>query len=70
MAIAAQSLGLGSVYLGSFKLAMETPAGAPLLDLLKIPPGFAPLYALSLGYSAETLGERAPRRENTLTWIE
>jgi nitroreductase len=70
MAIAAQSLGLGSCYLGSFKVAMEKPEGAFLLDELKIPKGYTPLYALAVGYGNELLGERAPRRENTITYIE
>lgn len=70
MALAAQSLGLGSCYIGSFRLALETPAGAYLLEELKIPPGYTPLYALALGYSAETLGERAPRRPGTITRLD
>jgi len=69
MAIAAYSLGLGSCYLASFKIAMEKPEGAYLLDELGIPQGYKPLYALSLGYSNESLGERAPRQENTVTFI-
>jgi len=70
MALAAYSLGLGSCYLASFKIAMEKTEGAYLLKELKIPEGFEPLYALSLGYGNETLGDRAPRRENTVTYIE
>jgi len=70
MAIAAQSLGLGSCYLGSFKMAMEKPEGAFLLKELRIPEGYKPLYALILGYGNETLGERAPRKENSITHIE
>ena len=70
MAIAAQSLGLGSCYLASFKIAMEKPAGAFLLDELRIPKGYVPMYALSLGYGNEVLGERQPRKENAITYIE
>ena len=70
MALAAYSLGLGSCYLASFKIAMEKPEGAYLLKELKIPEDFEPMYALSLGYGNETLGERAPRLENTVTYIE
>jgi nitroreductase len=69
MAIAAHSLGLGSCYIASFKIAMERPEGAYLLDELKIPDGYAPLYALALGYGNEVLGERAPRKENSITFI-
>jgi nitroreductase len=70
MAIAAYSLGLGSCYIASFKHALEHPDGAYLLDELRIPEGYLPLYALALGYGNEVLGERAPRRENTITFIE
>ncbi|MDD3654955.1 MAG: nitroreductase family protein [Desulfotomaculaceae bacterium] len=70
MAIAAYSLGLGSCYIASFKIAMTKPEGAYLLDELGIPAGYAPLYALALGYGDEVLGERAPRRKNTITYID
>lgn len=69
MAIAAQSLGLGSCYLASFKIALEAPEGNYLLKELKIPSDFTPLYALALGYSNEAPPERAARKENAVTWI-
>lgn len=69
MALAAHSLELGSCYLASFKPILERPEGRYLLEALKIPEGYVPLYALSLGYGNEELGERAPRRENTVTYI-
>ena len=70
MALAATALGLGSCYLASFKLAMEQPEGAFLLEKLMIPQGYIPMFALSLGYGNEVLGERAPRKENAITFIE
>ena len=70
MALAATSLGLGSCYLASFKLAMEQPEGAHLLQELKIPEGYFPVFALSLGYGNEVLGPRQPRKENAITFIE
>jgi hypothetical protein len=51
-------------------MAMEKPEGAFLLKELRIPEGYKPLYALILGYGNETLGERAPRKENSITHIE
>ena len=69
MALAACSLGLGSCYLASFKICLEAPSGAWLLRELQIPENFVPLYALSIGYSIEVPGERATRRENTITFI-
>jgi nitroreductase len=70
MALAATSLGLGSCYLASFKIAMEQPEGAHLLHELKIPEGYFPIFALSLGYGNEILGPRQPRKENAITFIE
>jgi len=70
MAIAAQSLGLASCYLASFKFALEDPNGAYLLKELNIPDGYVPLYGLSLGYGNETLGERSQRKENSITYIQ
>lgn len=69
MAVAAYSLGLGSCYIASFRIALEKPEGAHLLRELGIPEGYEPLYALTLGYGNETLGERAPRREGTIIFI-
>lgn len=69
MALAAYSLGLGSCYLGSFKIAMEAPGGDMIQRELGIPEEYKPLYALSIGYGNEILGERQPRAENSVTWI-
>lgn len=69
MFLAAHALGLGGCYLASFKIAMEKPEGAPLLEACKIPAGFKPMFALSIGYPAGALGERASRREGTITII-
>jgi nitroreductase len=70
MALAATALGLGSCYIASFKLAMEQPEGAFLLEALKIPEGYFPIFALALGYGNEVLGPRQPRKENAITFIE
>jgi nitroreductase len=69
MAIAAYSLGLGSCYLASFKICMETPEGAHFKKELQIPEGYEPLYALAIGYGNEKLGERSPRKKNAVSYI-
>lgn len=69
MAVAAHSLGLGNCYLASFRLCLERAEGKDLLTELGIPQGFAPLYALSLGYGKGELEPPAPRREGTVTYI-
>jgi nitroreductase len=70
MTLAAHSLGLGSCYLLSFRTTLMTPEGAHFLEELGIPEGFSPLLGLSLGYGNEVLGERAPRRENTINFVK
>jgi nitroreductase len=69
MAIAAQSLGLGSCYLGSFKIAMVTPEYASLKDELGLPEGYEPLYALAIGYADEA-PEAHPRKEGSVSYIK
>jgi nitroreductase len=69
MAIAAYALGLGSCYVASFRIAFEKPDGAFLFQELKIPEGYRPVIALCIGYAAEQLGPRAPRKDNTITYI-
>jgi|SRR5690554_223384 len=69
MALAAHSLGLGGLYIASFKMCLERPEGKDLLAELGIPQGYAPLYALALGYGDEELEERAPRRPGIVNYI-
>ncbi len=70
MAIAAESLGLNSCYLGSFKNALVAPGGEALCARLGIPETHEPMLALAIGYGNEKLGERQPRRENTVTYVD
>lgn len=69
MTLAAHSLGLGSCYLISFRTALLEEDGGHFLKELGIPEGFVPMLGLALGYGCETLGERAPRRENTINFV-
>lgn len=69
MTLAAQSLGLGSCYLISFRTALAAADGGHFLKELGIPEGYVPLLGLALGYGCETLGERAPRRANTINYV-
>ena len=69
MTLAAHSLGLGSCYLISFRTALLAADDGALLKELGIPEGFVPMLGLALGYGDEVLGERAPRRENTVNFV-
>ena len=68
MALAAESLGLNSCYLASFKPCLLGEEGAALRAELGIPAGFTPNLALAIGYGAES-PEAKPRREGAVNWI-
>jgi nitroreductase len=69
MIIAAESLGLSTCYLASFKISLLTNEGKPLLDKLKIPKGYAPLFAISLGYGKDIPESVGERNANVVTYI-
>ena len=68
MALAAESLGLNSCYLASFKPSLLGEAGAAMRAELGIPEGYTPNLALAIGYGAETPVAK-PRREGCVNWI-
>ena len=68
MAIAAKALGLDSCYLASYQVCLNAPGGEKLKEMLGIPEGYVPNFALAVGYGAEK-PEAAPRREGTVNWI-
>ena len=70
MALAAQSLGLSSCYLAGFTMALRGPNGPALTARLELPEGYAPEFALSLGYQAEAPHPRKPRKENAVNYID
>lgn len=69
MALAAESLGLSSCYLASFKPSLLGEAGAAMRAELGIPEGYTPNLALAIGYGAETPAAK-PRREGSVNWVE
>ena len=54
MCLAATAIGLGSCYIGSFVQAFEHPSGKRLLDRFSLPAGYKPIFAIALGYPAQT----------------
>ena len=69
MALAAESLGLNSCYLASFKPSLMGEAGAAMRAGLGIPQGYTPNFALAIGYGAESPAAK-PRREGCVNWVE
>ena len=64
MAVAAASLGLGSCFIASFKSCLESEEGKKLFSQLPLPEGYAPQFALALGYPKGDAPVAAPRKEN------
>lgn len=60
MVLAAESLGLSSCYIASFRFALGTEYAGELLGLLNLPEGYTPRVALALGYME---GERPAVKE-------
>lgn len=69
MAIAAESLGLSTCYIASFRAALAKPEHADLLARLEIPAGYVPEFALSVGYSAKDPNPRKPRRAGAVNYV-
>ena len=69
MTLVATSLGLGSCYIASFNAVLKTPAGADLLARLNLPEGYAPLFAVCLGYKAEDPKPRKPLKPDTVSYL-
>lgn len=68
MAIAAQSLGLGTCFLGGPVGFFYTEAGAPYLEKLDLPDGYAISYILAVGYPEES-PEAKPRDATKVKYI-
>ncbi|MBR4866571.1 MAG: nitroreductase family protein [Clostridia bacterium] len=70
MALAANALGIASLFIGSFAPAFDGEKKEELKKEFGIPEGYKPYYALSLGYRKGELEERKPRRENLVNYVD
>ncbi|MBQ2749418.1 MAG: nitroreductase family protein [Clostridia bacterium] len=70
MALAANALGIASLFIGSFAPAFSGENKDEFMKEFGIPQGFQPYYALSLGYRKGELEERKPRRENLVNYVD
>lgn len=68
MAVAAHSLGVGSCYIASVRLAFAGPEGPDLQKALGLPEKYVVQFALALGYPAQEAGAAAPRLDN-VNWV-
>ncbi len=62
MLVAAESLNIGSCWVGLANFALKGPKAAQYKESLSIPEGYAPCFTITLGYK-KTSGTAAPERK-------
>lgn len=70
MSLAAESLNIGTCWIGLIAFLFRSPRGAEYMKMLGIPEGYEPQYALTLGYKKFPSPKPLPRRENTVNYIK
>ena len=68
MHLAAQALGLGSVYMWFALESMRMLPELNCVDLLQLPPDFEPLLGLAVGYPAKALQQREEAKKLTVNY--
>ena len=69
MMLSAESLGIGSCWIGLIFYLFEGERAKEYSEKLQIPEGFKPYYALTLGYKKYENAKAPKRREDTITYI-
>jgi len=69
MILAADSLGIGSCWVGLLAFLFKGKKEQEYHAKLRIPQGYEPYYAITLGYKKYPNPKPQPRRENTVTYI-
>lgn len=70
MILAAESLDIGSCWIGLITYLLKSPKGDEFIKTLEIPEGFEPYFAITFGYKKYPNAKPAPRRENTISYIK
>lgn len=70
MMLAAESLGIGSCWIGLSHYLFNSESGAEFIEKLKIPEGYDAYYAITLGYKTIPNPKPHPRREGTVSYIK
>lgn len=70
MLIAAQSLGIGSCWIGFIAYLLNSEAGSDYLKELGIPEGYKQIHAVALGYTTVNRTTAPTRKENTVNYIK
>lgn len=69
MILAAESLGIGSCWVGLVTFLFKSARAKEYLEKLQIPEGYEPYYAITLGYKKYPNPKAQPRCCNTVNYI-
>lgn len=70
MILAAESLGIGSCWVGLIAFLFKSERAEEFIKLLQIPEGYEPFYAITLGYKKIPNPKMPQRRENIINYIK
>lgn len=70
MLLAAESLGIGTCWIGLIAFLFKSKRAAEFIKKLEIPEGYEPYFAITLGYKKYPNPKSQPRRENIITYIK
>lgn len=70
MILAAESLGIGTCWIGLVTYLFRSEKAQEYNQMLNVPDGYEPYYAITLGYKRIADPKPQPRRENTVNYIK
>lgn len=70
MILAAESLGIGTCWIGLVTFLFRSSRAAEYIKMLEIPDNYEPYYAIALGYKKIENPKPQPRREGTVNYIK
>lgn len=70
MLLAAESLGIGSCWIGLIAFLFMSQRAQEYIKTLEIPEGYDPYFAITLGYKKYPDPKPQPRRENVVNYIK
>lgn len=70
MMLAAESLNIGTCWIGLIMFLFKNLRAKEYIEILKIPEGYKPFYAITLGYKKYENAKPPKRRENIINYIK
>lgn len=69
MSLAAESLSIGTCWIGLVTFLFKSDRAQEYIDMIEIPEGYEPYYAIALGYKKYPNPDPQIRRDNTVNYI-